>query len=141
MHALRHTSRPAQTRNKGKGGDGEQGNEPYTKPCCRALTSNDPKHQPGECRDQQTFRYRVDDTFGAELSQDFYATHFLSLRLLRSSICLSRLSSSGSMPRSSRILRASCSCEFSKKRLTKWRISDRVASCRSIRGTYTCARP
>src|SRR5260370_26704230 len=78
----------------------------------------------------------------------FASHHFLLLRFLlsrslsfRTSIRRRRPSSSGPMPWSSRRFKTSCSWEFVKKRLTRCRISDRVASFFPTSGVYTYARP
>src|SRR6202007_2678877 len=90
--------------------------------------------------DEQSFRQRIQHAANRDLRNglQLWPDHFAALR---SSISFRRAISSASMPFSSRMFNTSCSWEFSKKRPTRWLISERVASSRLTRGAYTWARP
>src|SRR5215467_8135791 len=116
-------------RRKRHGRYSHQSQEPDRKANTRALLAECSQTEPGECGDGQTCGNRVQSSrgncFGEAVNHCFTPD---------SSISRNRFNSFASSPRSSRILRTKSSCESLKNRLTRWLISDRVASLRSIAG-------
>src|ERR1700683_1400208 len=132
--ARRHTT------NERQPSDRQQGHEPNCKSRSRVLPGQKAQHHASEQGNEQSFGERIQKppnrylSNGLQLRPDHFAP-------LRSSISRRWSSSSVSMPWSSRMFKINCSWESLKKRPTKWRISERVASLRPTRGAYTWARP
>src|SRR5260370_32817571 len=155
-HPRRHKRPPCtETAQQRKRSNGQQCQEPDGKSGSRILPSQNTQHRPGKECDQESFGKRVENSLDRHLRHCLHRkpAHFASLRSLwlrslssrslsfRTSIRRRRPSSSGPMPWSSRRFKTSCSWEFVKKRLTRCRISDRVASFFPTSGVYPYARP
>src|ERR1700675_291674 len=120
-------------RNKRKDNNCEKRRKPNRKTRARILLSDEAEQKPNKARENNPFQGGVQKSANKDLCHRLQMGngHFTSLR---SSILRRRLSSSASMASSCRMFSTNASWELRKKRPTKCRISERLASSRPITG-------
>src|ERR1700731_1115718 len=121
------------TRNKWQHNNCEKRRKPNRKTRARILLSDDAEQNPHQARKNNPFQGGVQKSAHKDLCHSLQVCNG-HLTSLRSSISRRRLSSSASIASSCRMFSTNASWELRKKRPTKCRISERVASWRPMTG-------